>query len=347
MWVPPLRREVGALLDRRRNPFFDHGEAAYFLAERDGAVVGRVAAIANRLHNEVHRDRVAFFGFFEAERDPAVAEALLGAAAAWARERGFDTLRGPASFSTNDECGLLVDGFDTPNTIMMPHNPPWYEDLVTGAGFHPVKTLLVYQGGSMAGPAPVPARLTRAASLLLQREGLTLRTLDLRRFRAEVDLIKRLYNRCWEMNWGFVPMTDREIDHLATQFRPVVVPEMIPILEKDGEPVAFGLVLPDLNEMLRNNRSGRLFPAVLTLLWRLKTRRYCRSRILLLGVEPAYRGKGLDAVLYEHIWRTGHDVGITWGEAGWILEDNAAMNLALVKMGFEVYKTYRLYDRVL
>jgi GNAT superfamily N-acetyltransferase len=347
MWVPPLRGEVKALLDRRRNPFFEHAEAEYFLAERAGRVVGRIAAIANHLHNQTHGDRVGFFGFFETEEDAEVAGALLHAAAAWARARGFDTLRGPASFSTNDECGVLVDGFDTPNTLMMPHNPPWYGGLLEGAGFRKAKDLLVYQGGAMDRPVETPERLRRAASVLLGRLGLTLRTFRLGEFRAEVELIKELYNRCWERNWGFVPMTDREIEHLATQFRPVVIPELIPIVEKDGVPVGFGLVLPDLNEVLRTNRSGRLFPAVLKLLWALRTGRFRRARILLLGVVPEYRGKGLDAVLYEHIWRTGTGRGITWGEAGWILEDNPAMNLALEKMGFAVYKTYRLYDRAL
>jgi GNAT superfamily N-acetyltransferase len=274
-----------------------------------------------------------------------VADALLAAAAGWARERGFDTLRGPTSFSTNDECGVLVHGFDTPNTVLMPHNPPWYADLLEGAHLHAAKDLLVYEGGTMTGPTPaVPERLDRGAAVLRERLGLTLRALRLDRFREEVDLIKRLYNRCWERNWGFVPMTDREIDHLAHQFRPVVVPELVPIVEHAGEPIGFGLAFPDLNQFLRGNRSGRLFPAALRMLWALKTGRYRRIRVLLLGVVPEFRGKGVDAVMYHHIWSTGITRGISWGEAGWILADNTAMNLAIQKMGFRHYKTYRLYD---
>jgi GNAT superfamily N-acetyltransferase len=345
-WVPPLRPEVRKLLDRRRNPFFEHGEAEYFLAERHGEVVGRVAAIANQAHNAFHGDRTGFFGFFESERDGAVARALLDAAAGWCRTRGFDTLRGPASFSTNDECGVLVDGFDTPNTIMMPHNPPWYAELVEGAGFAGVMDLWAYQGGTVERYVEPPERFTRALERMRERLGVTVRTLRLEAFDREVELIKRLYNRCWERNWGFIPMTDREIDVLAEAFKPVVFPGLVPIVEKDGEPIGFGLALPDLNEALRTNRSGRAFPAVLRLLWWLRRHKFRRLRILLLGVLPEYRGKGVDALMYHHIWVTsGQRYGITWGEAGWILENNHAMNAALEKMTFRRYKTYRMYDR--
>jgi GNAT superfamily N-acetyltransferase len=345
MWVPPLRQEVRAQLDRTRNPFFDHGDAEYFLAWRNGTVVGRIAAIVNRLHNEVHQDRVGFFGFFDSIRDQEVAAALLDTAGAWVRDRGFDTLRGPASFSTNDECGVLVDGFDTPNTVMMAHNPPWYPAMLEEAGFFKAMDLLAYRGGAMAGYVPVPERLVRATEILRQRLGITIRALRMDTFRAEVDLIKALYNRCWERNWGFVPMTDREIEHLASQFKPVVIPQLCPIVMRGEETIGFGLALPDLNEVLRTNRSGRLFPAALRLLVALRRRRFTRARILLLGVLPEYRGKGIDAMLYHHIWTVAATFGMTWGEAGWVLENNPAINLGLQKMTFKVYKTYRMYDR--
>jgi GNAT superfamily N-acetyltransferase len=347
IWVPPLRRDVALLLDRRKNPFFEHAEAEYFLAERDGRVAGRIAAIANHLHNETHRDRVGFFGFFESEHEPAVAGALLDAAADWLRARHFDRMRGPASFSVNDECGLLVEGYDTPPALMMPHNPPYYEALVEGAGCVAVKNLLVYENGDAENPPPVPERLARATDLLTRRLGLTVRSLRMGEFREEVERVKQLYNAAWERNWGFVPMTDREIDHLADQFKAVVIPDLVPFIEKDGHLVGFGLALPDLNQALRANRNGRFLPALVRILWALKTRRINRCRIMLLGIDPAYRGKGLDAVLYEWIWSKGTGMGIGWGEAGWILEDNAVMNAGLRKMGFRVYKTYRLYERSL
>ena len=340
---------MALLLDRSRNPFFEHAEAEYFLAEREGRVVGRIAAIANRLHNETHLDRIGFFGFFECERDQAVADALFGAAAEWLRSRAFDTMRGPASFSVNDECGLLVDGFETPPTLMMPHNPPYYAELIEHAGFSGVKNLLAYQGGdrTFRRYEPVPARLERAVEIMRQRMGITLRPLDMKDFANEVERIKVVYNAAWEKNWGFVPMTDHEIEHLADQFRQVAVPDIIPFAEKDGRVVGFGLGLPDLNVVLRTNRNGRLLPVLPRLLWALKRETIRRARIPLLGIIPEYRGRGLDAVLYHWIWTKAAEHGMYWGEAGWILEDNPAMKAGLEKMNFTVYKTYRLYDRAL
>lgn len=335
------------LLSPGKNPFFEHADAEYFLAEAGGKVVGRVAAIHNRLHNETHADRVGFYGFFETIDDQSVADALFDTAAEWLKGRGLDTMRGPASFSVNDECGLLVDGFATMPTLMMPHNPPSYVRLTEAAGFTKAKDLLVYEAGDVARLVPVPDRLDRAVATILKRNGLTVRPLNLADFDNEVERIKRLYNRAWERNWGFVPMTDAEIDHLAEQFKPVVVPELVAFLEKDGEVVAFGLSLPDLNVAFRKNRSGAFIPGVLRALWMLKRRKISRLRILLLGVVPEFRGKGLDAVLYHWTWTRGNALGFTWGEAGWILEDNPAMNAALEKIGFERYKTYRLYDRPL
>ena len=347
IWVPPLRRDVTLLLSRTRNPFFEHGEAEYFIAERDGAVVGRVAAISNQLHNETHGDRVGFFGFFESIDDQSVADALILQAAEWCRQRGHDVLRGPASFSVNDECGLLVDGFETPPTLMMPHNPRYYVTLLEHAGFTKAKDLWVYQGGSEEHYVPVPERLARGTELIRQRQGITLRPLNLKDFQGEVERIKELYNAAWEKNWGFVPMTDHEIDHLAEQFKPVVIPELVPMAEKDGKLIGFGIALPDLNVVFRRHRSGRLFPMILDLLWSLQMRRIRRARILLLGVLPDYRGKGVDAMLYHWIWTRSGERSIYWGEAGWILEDNPVMNAGLEKMTFRVYKTYRLYDRAI
>lgn len=338
---------MATLLSRTANPFFEHAEAEYFLAEREGAVVGRIAAVANRLHNEIHHDKVGFFGFFDAVEDPAVASALFDAAAAWLRQRGFDRMRGPASFSVNDEFGLLVEGFDAPNTIMMPHNPPGYPALIEGAGFRRVKDLIAYQAGNHTGYTEPPERIVRAVDLAKERYGITVRSLRLDDFKNEVDRIKDLYNRCWQDNWGAIPMTDHEIDHLAAQFKPVVVPELVPFAEKDGKTIGFGMALPDFNQVLRTNRGGRMFPAALKLLWSLKTHRIRRCRILLLGVLPEFRSKAVDAILYYWIWQRAAERKIFWGEAGWVLEDNPVMNQALAKLGFTPYKTYRVYERPL
>lgn len=345
IWVPPLRRDVKLLLDKRKNPFFEHADAEYFLAEREGEVVGRIAAISNRLHNEFHDDRVGFFGFFESIDDQAVADRLLKTANDWCRARGHDVLRGPASFSTNDECGLLIDGFDRPPTIMTPHNPPYYAGLLERAGFAKVKDLFMLEGGSEVAFVPVPERLNRAVDLMLKRAGVTLRPLRMKDFKTEVELVKTLYNACWEKNWGFIPMTEHEIDHLAVQFKPVVVPDQVVFAERDGKPIGFALALPDFNVVFRRHRSGRMFPAALDLLWSLWRKQITRARVLLLGVLPEFRGKGIDSALYHWIWTKSGDHGMYWAEGGWILEDNLAIKLGLEKMTFKVYKTYRLYDR--
>jgi GNAT superfamily N-acetyltransferase len=230
---------------------------------------------------------------------------------------------------------------------MMPHNPPRYVHLVEGAGFVPARNLLAYKVGNPDVYDPVPERFDRAAALVKKRTGATLRPLDMKRFREDVEQVKVLYNAAWEDNWGFVPMTEAEIDLMARQFRPVVVPEMVPFVEIDGEPIGFGLVMPDLNEVLRHNRNGRLVPGAIRILWALKRRKLRRIRILALGVLPEYRNKGIDVLLYHWIWTRGEKYGYTWAEAGWVLEDNPSMNKALERLTFDPYKKYRLYDREL
>jgi hypothetical protein len=338
-WAPPLRRDVRALLDPARNPFFEHGEVECFLVRRGREPVGRIAAVSNRAHNAFHGDRVGFFGLFEAVDDAEVAASLLDAAARWLRERGLDAMRGPASFSTNDECGLLVDGFETPAAFLMPHNPPYYARLLESAGLRGVKDLIAYRTTSDR----LPDRLARGARAVARRYGLTTRTLDVRRFEAELALVKRLYNRAWERNWGFVPMSDREIDHVAAGLRSVLVPELVVFAEGAAGALGVGVALPDLNVALRANPSGRLVPGLLRVLW--AARRIDRIRVLMLGTLPEWRERGVDALLYERIWREGVARGYRWAEAGWILEDNRPMRNALVRMGFEAYKTYRLYER--
>lgn len=340
--------DVAKLFDEKKNPFFEHAEAKYFLATRAGRTIGRIAAISNRLHNEVHQDKVGFFGWFECEYDHDAANALFAAAAEWLRAKGHDVMRGPASFSVNDECGMLVNGYDTPPTLMMPHNPPYYMRLVEAAGFRKAKDLLVYRGGYESMFIPVPERLSRGTELIQKRQGITLRSFNMADFDNEVAKIKVLYNQAWEKNWGFIPMTDKELDFLAEQFKPVAVPDLIPFAEKDGKVIGFGLCLPDLNSVFRRHRSGRMTPTLIAdLLYHLKFKKLRRLRILLLGIAPEWRGKGVDAMLYHWIWTKGRDMGFSWGEAGWILEDNPAMNAGLEKMEFTVYKTYRLFDKAL
>jgi len=340
-WTPPLRRDVREMLDPDRNPFFEHASLACFLALRDGKVVGRVAAIDNGRHEELHRDQVGFFGFFECVDDAEAARSLVEAAADWARARGKRTLRGPVSPSMNDEAGLLVEGFETPAVIMMPHNPPFYARLLEGCELNKAMDLIAYQSTSPV----LPERLARGVARMTGHLGITLRTLDVRRFDAELAVVQRLYNAAWEDNWGFVPMTDREMTYLAKQLRPILVPELAVFAEHQGETVGFGLAIPDMAVALRANPSGRFFPGILRVL--LSARRLTRLRILALGTLPNWRLKGVDAILYHHIWREGRERGFDWGEASWILETNALMRNALERMGFSPYKTYRLYEKAL
>ena len=335
LWVPPLRRDVATLLSPEHNPFFEHAEAGYFLATREGgAVAGRIAAIRNDAHGRVHPEerQVGFFGLFESADDQAVADALFAAAARWLRERGLTTMRGPMNFSTNDDCGLLVDGFGTPPVVLMPHNPPYYPRLVERAGFAKAMDLLAYEGAR----DPVPERLVKAAARLAERHRITLRSLEMKRFWADVAQVKRLYNEAWEENWGFIPMTDAEMNHLARQLKPVVVPEMVVIASIDERPVGFAIALPDFNVALRSNRSGRLFPfGLFRIMW--NQRKITRSRVITLGVLPECRRIGVDALMYEWLWRHGRARGIVWSESSWILETNSAMRNALERMGFAVY----------
>ena len=344
-WVPPLRMDMRKMLSREKNPFFRHADAEYFVAERANgsrsAVIGRIAAIHNRRHNEFHKDSVGFFGFFDCIDDRAVSDRLFDTAAAWLRERGLTVMRGPASFSTNDECGLLVHGFDTPPAVLTPYTPRHYTALFEGAGLAKVKDLYLYQSID----DQLPERLVRGAKLVAKRNKITLRSIDMKRFDEEVELIKKVYNAAWERNWGFVPMTDAEIDHLAKDLKPVVVPELVIFAEREGELIGFAVALPDLNVALKANPSGRLFPGLLKILW--KARSINRLRILLLGVMKEYRRSGADALMYHWIWEKGCAMGHRWGEAGWILEDNAAMHNGLLRMGFRHYKTLRMYDRPL
>jgi GNAT superfamily N-acetyltransferase len=344
MWVAPLRMEVGKLLDRARNPFFQHGKAEYYLAEQDGAVVGRIAAIRNDAHGQFHPEErhVGFFGFFECVDEQAVAGALFAAADEWLKAEGLTVMRGPASFSTNDECGLLVDGFDTPPAIMNPHNPRYYVPLVERAGFVKAMDLLCYEG---SGEAP-PQRLIEGARKMAERHKITLRKVDMKHFNEEVARIKEVYNSAWEKNWGFIPMTEAEIDVLASGLKPVVVPEIVVFAEIEGKLIGMGVAIPDFNVALKHNPSGRLFPfGLLKILW--YGRNNHRVRILILGVKPEYRRTGADALMFEWIWREGNKLGYTWGEASWLLESNAAIRNGMEKMGFRVYKTLRMYDKAL
>jgi hypothetical protein len=338
-FVPPLRYDVRLRLDAKRHPYFRFSEAALFLARRRGVVVGRIAATVNSRHNEYHAERTGFFGFFECVREFEPARALFDAAGAWLKSRGMDTMRGPASFSTNDECGLLVEGFDGPPVVMMPYNPPWYADLVEAAGFRPAMDLFAWK---MSAETADLARWARVAARVAERDGLSVRSLDLRRFDRELRIIQDLYADAWSTNWGFVPMTDPEFDFMGRQLKPVVIPEYCVFLMKDGKEAGFALALPDLNRIIKD-LDGRLLPfGWLKLL--LRRRRIDFARILTLGVRRDFHGRGYDGILYHELTAALGRGGVFDGEMSWVLATNEAMNNAMRRAGGRVYRTYRLYD---
>jgi len=341
-WVPPLRRDVEFLLHTSKNPFYEHGEVQSFLAERtEGAaarVVGRISAIENHAHNAFHQDKVGFFGLFECEEDPEAAAGLFDAAAAWLATRNLDVLRGPVNLSTNDDCGLLIRGFHRPPAVLMPFHPPYYERLVEGAGFAKAKDLLAFY---YAGE--IPETLARAAERVARRNRARTRSLDMSRFLAEVDAIRDLYNSAWERNWGFVPMTKHEIDHMAKELRAVIAPSIVRIAEVRGEPVGFALALPDLNQVLMH-LGGRMGPwGLCKFLWH--RRRVNGLRVLTLGIKEGYRASGIDVLMYHDLFREGFAIGIDRGEFSWVLEDNLAMARPLERIGATADRVYRLYDR--
>jgi len=347
-WVPPLISDVKKMLDRNHHPFHEHGEVEYFLARRRGArggeggeVLGRIVAIVNHTHNQFHEEKTGFFGFFEVIDDETVVALLLQAAADWLSDRGMDRMRGPASFSSNEEFGLLVDGFDSSPMVMMPYNPARYVQHLERHGLRGVKDLVAYY----MTDDTIPDRLLKMLARMEQRNQVTVRPLNKKRFDQEVELIREIYNSAWEKNWGFVPMSDAEFDHMAKELEPVVDPDLVAFAEKEGKTIGFALALPDLNQALKK-ANGRRWPFGLPKML-LEMKKIHRIRVLTLGVLAEYRRLGADVLLYSHLYRRGTSKGYSAGEFSWILEDNEPMRRALEQIGARVYKTYRMYEQPL
>jgi GNAT superfamily N-acetyltransferase len=336
-WVAPLRREEEEKLSAA-NPFFDHAEARLFLARREGAVVGRVAAIVDRWHLERWKDGTGLFGFFESVNDEAVVQALFGAVRGWLRGKGLTGMRGPFNPSTNDTCGVLVDGFHLPPRIMMPYNPPSYPILLERVGLRSTRDLLTYE---LDVPAEMPPAIRRVAEMARGR-GVQARALDPARLSEEVEVFRQVYNGSWSENWGFVPISEQEAAWSASQLKQVLVPDMALFAEVDGRPVGFFLCLPDLNPALRHFQ-GRITPWGLAR-FLLVRRRVEAVRLILLGVLPAYRRRGIEALLLARGWEAVHRLGYRVTEVGWILEDNAVTRQATDRWNARVVKKYRLYE---
>ncbi len=343
LWVPPLRVMVRDALDQHGNPFYRDADRALFVARRGGDVVGRVAAVENRWHNRHHGDRVGFFGFFECLDDPEAARGLLAAAEAWLRERGLDTVRGPISPSMNHECGLLVDGFETPPVLMTPWNPPYYGGLVEGAGYAKVQDLLGYYipaGDKLA----VPDRVRRLAERVLRNTRVTFRTLDVGTLEREARKVLDLYNDAWAGNWGFVPPSWDEFWHTAKDLKSVLAADFSFVAEVDDEIVGFMLIARDINRLLRDMPSGRLWPGNILRLLR-STQKIMSGRVVLLGLKAEYRNRGLFPLFAYEAARRALEIRAEGAEASWILDDNESLVAPLEAMGLSAYKRWRLYQK--
>lgn len=338
-WVPPLLLERRDFLNPRKNPFFLHADVELFLAWRGGKVVGRIAAIEDRNYNKFHSSRTAGWGLFECLDDADVARALFDAVTAWARPRKLVSLLGPVSFSTNYDCGILLDAYDLPPFLLTTYNPPYYPRLIEACGQKKAKDLFAWR---LDVRAEVPERVQRLAEKFRKREGLVVRPIDMKDIEGEIDKIKRIYNDAWEQNWGAVPMTDEEFHHMAKDMKQLVVPELLLLAEIGGEPVAFAMTLPDVNRALAKI-DGRLFPfGLFKLLWHMKRVKACR--LVALGIRKGFRKRGIDAVLYNDTQKNAQKLGYVDGEISWTLEDNDLINRAIELMGATRYKTYRMYE---
>ena len=342
-WVPPLISEMKFVLGNK-NPFFHHAEAAYFLARKNDGVVGRIAAIIDRNHINIHNEQAGFFGFFECLPQPQVAADLLSAAEKWLKQRGIQIMRGPMNPSANDECGFLLDGFGSPPMIMMPYTPVHYPDYVERAGMVKARDLYAYI--SVIREVPAGDRLQKMESVVKRRlPGLVVRPANMKHFHRELEAIKDIYNSAWSHNWGFVPMTDEEIESMAKRLKPLIVPELLIIAEVDGDPAAFFMAVPDYNQVLSriNGRLGLL--EMVKFLW--YSRKISDIRVLTMGVKEKYRKKGIEGLLYLESFRAALNRGYERAEMSWVLEDNELMKKGCELMGGKLYKKYRIYEKAI
>jgi hypothetical protein len=347
-WVPPLKTEVHGLLDPRTNPWFEHAEARLFLAERDGRPVGRISAQVDQLVLQHMGAGTGQWGMFEAE-DGEVAEALIHRAEAWLRGRDMTRSMGPFSLSIWDEPGLLVEGFDHPPTVMMGHNSDAYAPWVEGQGYRKVKDLYTYDLEVRKDFPPLVQRIVASGE---KNPKIRIRNVDKSRFDEEAALLLGILNDAWSDNWGFIPLTEAEIAYAGKKLKPIVFEDLIRVAEYEGEPVAFMLTLPDLNQMTAD-LNGRLFPfGWAKLLWRLKRARFPGARVPLMGVVKRLHGTRLASqlafMMIEYIRRAGvARYGMERGEIGWILEDNQPMRSIADAIESKINRVYRIYEKAL
>ena len=341
-YVPELYMAQKDMFNRKKNPFFQHSEVASFLAKKDGKIVGRVSAILNNNYNKYHESNVGFFGFFDVINDQEVADALINTVKQWCKERKVDAILGPTNFSTNDTAGLLIDGFHEPPKIMMPYNKPYYKDLLEHYGFKKDMDLFAYILYTKKA-SEKSIRLAQSLEERLKRQGISFRSITKKTLSQDVEAIREIYNDAWAKNWGFVPMTDAELTHLADELKMLLHPDWCYIAEVNGKPVGFSVSLHNIFEITRTFKKGRLFPfnIIKLLLNRHKTD---YVRIITLGVKQEYRKKGIEAIFFAKNILNARKHNIVAGEVSWVLENNAEMNASAIRLNAELYKTYRIFS---
>ncbi len=340
-WVPPLRQNQEELVGYRRHPFYDDAEGQTFIALSGGKPVGRVMAILNHCHNRQHKENRGFFGFFESVDDQEVATGLFAAVRDWFAKRGVTELRGPTNPSMNYESGLLIEGFDQPPYFMMTYNPPYYQRLIEGCGFAKSQDMFAF-GARTEILRNLDKKLGFIVEECRRRFDVKLRSGDKRHFARDVRLFLNIYNQAMINSWGFIPMSDAEIDHMAASLKHLIVPELTSIAEIEGRTVGFMFGLLDYNDRIKRI-DGRLFPfGFLRLLWNKKAIK--RIRLISTNVIPEYQKWGVGLVIGSHLVPTAINWGIEDAEFSWVLESNNLSFGTLKRGGAKITKTYRMFD---
>ncbi|MGZ3884985.1 MAG: hypothetical protein ACXVPQ_09475 [Bacteroidia bacterium] len=342
-YVPELYLAQKDLLDPKKHPFFEHSSLDLFLAYKDGKVAGRIAAIKNNNHIKASGNNEGFFGFFDVINDYEVARKLFDTACDWVKQQGMNAILGPANFSTNETAGWLVRGNDMPPAIMMTYNQPYYVEFAEKYGMEKKMEMLSYEIRTET-VSEKALKLADAFETRLKAKGITIRTMDLKRYDQEAENAHAVYNIAWDDNWGFVPMTRNEFMHLAKDLKQIIDPNLVFVAEKDGKMIGFSISIPDLNQILINVKRGRLLPTgIFKLIFGQK--KITNMRVVILGVIDGYRKLGIEAIFYAKTIANGRARGMTTAEAGWILENNEMMNAGLVNINAQPFKAFRMYGK--
>ena len=339
-WVPPLISEMKKKLNPEIHPFFKHSQVGLFVAYYQCRPVGRIAAIIDFNHNHLHQDKVGFFGLFETIENYAVAETLLNKAKQWLRNRNMNVMRGPINLSMNDECGFLLEEFDSPPVFMMPYNPEYYLHFMEKYGMVKAKDLYAYLN---EGIIKTPEHIEKIAKRAREKYNVKIRHADFKKLDEEIQKIKDIYNAAWEKNWGFVPMTDEEMDYMAAGLKKIAEPELVLFAEVDGKPVGVAVTVPNYNEVLIH-MNGRLDPmGIAKFIYYRKKIKGLRS--LIMGMLKEYRLTGIPVLLFTETAKAARKLGYEWCETSWNLEDNHLINKFDETIGGRLYKKYRIYEK--